>query len=174
MASLLYGANRAVGTEIDAESLMAAARNADNNKLQVELYKVSDVEDATRSAGSYWELLRSWEDSNQSSLSSVLKDHEQALDDEIPSMPRSFFQPVSALDGQTFDLVVANILAPILIDIASELESRLAQGGRIALSGINKNQADTVVSTYQKLFDNVKVEKVEHAWVLITGNKRVV
>merc|ERR1712107_317346 len=73
----------------------------------------------------------------------------------------------------SFKKVIANILAPILIDIAPELEARLARGGRIVLSGVKKEEAVAVVSSYGKLFDNVEVQREDSGWVLITGTKRV-
>jgi len=143
LASLLYGANRAVGTDIDHDSLVSAAHNCDANDLHVELYLVDEPDED----GRYTNQLRG----TASSL---------------------YFDPVSAIDGQTFDLIVANILAPILIQLAPELEKRLESGGRIALSGVVEQQAYQVVDAYKKLFQDVKVEEEEDGWVLITGIKR--
>jgi len=43
--------------------------------------------------------------------------------------------PLAEIDG-TYDVVVANILAPTLIDLADDLRRSLAAGGRLVISGI--------------------------------------
>lgn len=84
------------------------------------------------------------------------------------------FAPASDLEkeGPVFDLLVANILAPILIHLAPTLASHLKPGGRIALSGLVLRQAETVIERYQELFDDVKLEQSEDDWALVTGVKR--
>lgn len=48
-----------------------------------------------------------------------------------------------------FDVVVANILAGTLIELAGEICGRLVSGGELALSGILSAQADEVEAAYQ-------------------------
>jgi ribosomal protein L11 methyltransferase len=48
----------------------------------------------------------------------------------------------------TFDLVVANLLAALLIAAAGELADRVAAAGRLVLSGILDAQADAVAAAY--------------------------
>lgn len=50
-----------------------------------------------------------------------------------------------------FNLLVANILAPTLADMAKELVSACVVGGTIMLSGILIQQAEKVIATYEKL-----------------------
>ena len=50
-----------------------------------------------------------------------------------------------------FDLVVANILADPLIQMAPEIHSRVAPGGLLVLSGILASQAERVADAYKKL-----------------------
>lgn len=45
---------------------------------------------------------------------------------------------------QTFDLVVANILTPILIGLRDDLLARVHPGGTLVLSGITDTQIDTI------------------------------
>lgn len=47
-----------------------------------------------------------------------------------------------------FDLITANILAPILIAMAPRLKRNLRADGRLILAGILKREADTVVAAY--------------------------
>ncbi len=53
-----------------------------------------------------------------------------------------------AFDGKSFDLVLANILAGPLIQLAPELVQRLAPGGTVVLSGLLEEQADKVTAAY--------------------------
>jgi len=49
-----------------------------------------------------------------------------------------------------FDIVVANILAPVLIDMAGNLVGALRQNGQLLLSGILKEQAPDVITAFQR------------------------
>jgi ribosomal protein L11 methyltransferase len=49
-----------------------------------------------------------------------------------------------------FDLVAANILAPVLIDMADNLLQSLKPTGFIILSGILKHQSEMVIKSYEK------------------------
>lgn len=53
--------------------------------------------------------------------------------------------------GETFAVVVANILARPLIDLAGELTAAIAPGGQLILSGITLSQVDDVLSAYEHL-----------------------
>jgi ribosomal protein L11 methyltransferase len=55
--------------------------------------------------------------------------------------------PADLRDGQ-FNIVVANILSNPLKLLASMLTSRVAPGGRLALSGVLERQADEVIAAY--------------------------
>lgn len=75
----------------------------------------------------------------------------------------------TALHGRQFDATVANILAPVLIQLAPKLAAYTKAGGSIALSGVLAFQADAVMTAYKPFFDDVRVEDEEDGWVLITG-----
>eukprot|EP01038_Epipyxis_sp_PR26KG_P008645 gene8645-11685_t len=117
LAALRYGADRAVGVDIDKDALLRKNSNNINNE--------------------------------------------------------NIFIPVSQLlsSSQLFDLTVANILAPILIILAPTLYKLTKPGGKIALSGIVRPQAQSVIEVYQQYFENVIIENSEDDWVLITANK---
>jgi len=68
----------------------------------------------------------------------------------------------------TYPVVVANILAIALDALAETLASRVAPGGRIALSGILSGQEDALLERYGKWFDALAVER-EGDWVRIDG-----
>mmetsp|Transcript_32198 Transcript_32198/g.46458 ORF Transcript_32198/g.46458 Transcript_32198/m.46458 type:complete len:91 (+) Transcript_32198:1-273(+) len=80
---------------------------------------------------------------------------------------------ISELQDRKFDLIVANILAPALIFLAPNLSKFTKPGGRIALAGIVKRQADTVIKAYSSNhFEQLQVEALEDDWVLVTGVRR--
>ncbi len=83
-------------------------------------------------------------------------------------------QQATDLSGQTFDIVVANILAGALIELAPQMNSFLAPGGRLLLSGILRQQVDQVVDAYQHYFDaGLIVANYNQTgdWALITVRK---
>ena len=72
--------------------------------------------------------------------------------------------------GGTFDLVVANILAGTLIELAGQLVDRCQLGGRMALSGILDEQAADVRGAFA---DRVRFEEdmCMHGWKLLHGTR---
>jgi ribosomal protein L11 methyltransferase len=62
--------------------------------------------------------------------------------------------PLGEVAG-TFDLIVANILAPVLIDMAPALLRRMAPRGTLVLSGILLEQADEVIGRFLKCGDRM-------------------
>jgi len=70
--------------------------------------------------------------------------------------------PLSDID-RTFDLVVANIGAQVLRDLATELAGCVRPGGWIVLSGLLAHQADEVVAAFP-LFREVE-RGAEAGWV---------
>ncbi|OGI46688.1 MAG: ribosomal protein L11 methyltransferase [Candidatus Muproteobacteria bacterium RBG_16_65_34] len=69
------------------------------------------------------------------------------------------------------DIVVANILAGALIELAPQLKGRARPGGRLALSGILAEQADEVRVQYAPEF--AFETRPDHGWVLLAGTRRV-
>ena len=69
------------------------------------------------------------------------------------------------------DVVVANILANPLILLAPLLAQIVRPHGHIVLSGILKEQAEEVRSTYQQWF-NMSIAGEQEGWVLLTGRKK--
>ena len=71
----------------------------------------------------------------------------------------------------TYPVVVANILASALDQLADKLAARTATGGRIALSGILVGQEDALLVRYAQWFDELKVAR-DGDWVRIDGRRR--
>lgn len=80
-------------------------------------------------------------------------------------------EPPAALGAETFDVLVANILAGPLIGLAPELTARSRPGARLALSGILAAQAGEVCGAFAAAFD-AGVAAAEEGWVLVTAVRR--
>ena len=74
-----------------------------------------------------------------------------------------------ALPAGQYEVVVANILAQPLIALAPLLCSRVAPGGRIALSGILETQADEVAAAYREV--GARASRIEEGWALVEGRR---
>ena len=68
------------------------------------------------------------------------------------------------------DVVLANILAGPLMELAPRLSASLRPGGSLVLSGILEAQAEEVESAYTTGFPGLKKEVLD-GWVLLTGIK---
>ena len=81
------------------------------------------------------------------------------------------FVPPEALPAETFDVVVANILANPLLLLAPLLAARVRSGGNIVLSGILEAQAALVAEAYARWFKIVPWGS-EDGWVALTGSRK--
>ena len=76
--------------------------------------------------------------------------------------------------GSDYDVVVANILAGPLIDMAETLSSYLRSGSLLALSGILSQQAGDVMAAYGRWIEfDAPAERTQggQTWVRLTGRK---
>lgn len=77
---------------------------------------------------------------------------------------------LEAMPGGGFDVVVANILANPLLDLAPRLTGLTAVGGRLLLSGLLASQHDVIVRAYP---DVVFAEPAQEAeWIRLDGRRR--
>lgn len=83
----------------------------------------------------------------------------------------STYLPDQFPQEQQADLLIANILAGPLIELAPKLAAHVATGGNIILSGILHNQADEVISAYVPWFD-MNPPAFQQEWVRIEGQKK--
>ena len=77
--------------------------------------------------------------------------------------------PADAPDTRA-DIMLANILAGPLVELAPELSNRVKPAGEIALSGILQEQAETVAAAYRPHF-RMDAPGVQEDWVLLTGSR---
>lgn len=71
---------------------------------------------------------------------------------------------------QAADMMLANILAGPLVELAPRLSAALSAGGQLVLSGILEEQANEVINAYQDDFPDLRVKLLD-GWVLLTGQK---
>ncbi len=83
------------------------------------------------------------------------------------------FYPASEYQSEEFDIVVANILSSALSVLAPALAKSCKAGGRIALSGILREQESAVSAIYAEWFD-METPQYMDAWVLLTGTRKCV
>jgi ribosomal protein L11 methyltransferase len=74
----------------------------------------------------------------------------------------------AALDKWSAELVLANILANPLIELAADFALRVHSGGQLVLTGILAEQAGTVMAAYTKWFD-FAAPVYREEWVLLEG-----
>ena len=73
-------------------------------------------------------------------------------------------------DDACFDVVVANILAGTLIEQANLIVAALADGGRVALSGILNAQADAVLAAFGDRVTFAPAVTMD-GWVMLSGTR---
>jgi ribosomal protein L11 methyltransferase len=74
-------------------------------------------------------------------------------------------------DGTPAQVLVANILAGPLFELAPRFASRLEAGGHIALSGILDGQQVELLERYGQWFEDLRVD-IRDGWVRIDGRRR--
>ncbi len=75
-------------------------------------------------------------------------------------------------EGGPYDLVLANVLAGPLIEVAPALAASQVPDGRIALAGILSDQTYSVIEAYQQAGYEVTVSAERESWSLVTGRRR--
>ena len=75
------------------------------------------------------------------------------------------------LEAGTANLLIANILANPLIELAGDFSRRVKPGGQVVLTGILSEQAGSVQAAYQPAFDFAPPVGDEE-WVLLAGTRR--
>jgi len=73
---------------------------------------------------------------------------------------------ITAVDG-SFDLITANLLSGILVDIAPEVVSRLNSGGKAILSGMLTGQEGDVIKAFEKAGLTLSETVISGKWVTL-------
>lgn len=77
----------------------------------------------------------------------------------------------AALAKESADVLVANILATPLMELAPTIASYLRPGGRIALAGLLRSQANEVADAYRPHGVTLEIEAERDDWVRLAGSK---
>jgi ribosomal protein L11 methyltransferase len=89
----------------------------------------------------------------------------EVLDTIIPLLPEHVDDP------QPVDIVIANILAGPLLELAPRFAKLTVIGGRVVLSGILAEQAEECLAAYASWFTMDHLERREE-WCLLAGARR--
>ena len=134
LVGLSYGMKYAMGVDIDIDSLISAKSNCEMNNKSVD-FVIADEADV--------------ETDEEKSIS---MNQFKGKKDSNKDYHMEFFK-VDTIPTNYFDVTVANILAPILIQLAPMLAQYTSNNqGRIVLSGILKSQAHRVIEVYNEVF----------------------
>lgn len=93
---------------------------------------------------------------------------ENARRNQVEERIRAYL-PTEAPD-ESAPLLLANILAGPLIELAPQLASRVSNGGAIVLSGILPEQADAVSEAYRHWFEMAPATELD-GWIRLEGVK---
>jgi len=80
-------------------------------------------------------------------------------------------QPVEAPLPGPFDVVLANILAGPLVELAPMLAGMTRAGGSVVLAGLLDEQAETVAAAYRTWFD-IGTAASRGGWTALAGRRR--
>jgi ribosomal protein L11 methyltransferase len=80
-------------------------------------------------------------------------------------------EPPARVPAGSYDLLLANILAQPLIDLAPVFAAHTDAGAQIALSGVLTGQAEEVIAAYADEFA-MRVDAVAEGWALLAGERR--
>lgn len=83
---------------------------------------------------------------------------------------RSLWEGPVQESNETYDVIIANIVADVLVFIASDLKKRLRPGGRLILSGIMDKYEDKVLRSYKALELTERI--VENEWVTLVMTQK--
>ena len=92
-------------------------------------------------------------------------------DNSEKSGPKISFTFDDGSTSETFDVVVANILAGPLAELAPQICGYLRSGGMLALSGILEHQADDLIDTYEPWIEFAPAARSKE-WICLSGKKR--
>lgn len=101
----------------------------------------------------------------QALLASIDNARRNGVDERL-----SVFAPPDA-PAATYDVVLANILAVALAELAPVIAARVRPRGLLALSGILDGQQDELLDRYRAWFDDLQVSR-SGDWLRIDGVRR--
>lgn len=97
---------------------------------------------------------------------------DNALRNTLPESSLTLCYP-EQLFGDVYPVVLANILAGPLIQLAPTIAGHVAVGGYLALSGILAHQADEVITAYRAQGLIMDDPVIREGWARLTGHRAV-
>lgn len=76
--------------------------------------------------------------------------------------------PAPPLRTQRFDVLVANILAGPLLELAPQLAALAAPGARLLLAGLLDTQTESLLAAYRDAF-RIEIAATREGWILLEG-----
>jgi ribosomal protein L11 methyltransferase len=76
---------------------------------------------------------------------------------------------IEAVEGQRYDLILANIIASVLTDLAGSLANSLAPDGELLASGIVEDRAQQVRDAFEGAGMVIGSEEKDEDWMLLTA-----
>lgn len=96
---------------------------------------------------------------------------DNALRNDIGEDALRLCYPEQFDDAASFSIVVANILAGPLIELAPMIAGHVAPGGRLALSGILASQAEDVLEAYRQQGLIMEAPEIREGWARLSGRR---
>ena len=100
----------------------------------------------------------------------LLATRENAAYNRVRGAQLTVQEPAELSGEGAFDVVVANILANPLLELASLITALLRPGGMLVLSGLLANQADQILAGYPGVRFDAPVHDGD--WLRLSGSKR--
>jgi ribosomal protein L11 methyltransferase len=90
------------------------------------------------------------------------------------AMPRHFAtgEGLTLLEAGQFDLILINILAPVIIGVASDLAARLVPMGRVIAAGLIESQEQDVIDAFRSEGLWPVGRSQEEEWVTLVAQRR--
>ncbi|KAL1815341.1 hypothetical protein ACET3Z_017915 [Daucus carota] len=146
IAALKFGADFAVGIDIDPQAITAARHNATLNNIGpdiLQLYLVPSEE-----------------------INSPSENNSTGFEGQGSYEPEASFDEIVK-----YDIVVANILLYPLLNLADQIVSFAKPGAMVALSGIITEQLPRITGRYSEFLEDITVSKMDD-WACVSGKKR--
>ncbi|MCE8019758.1 50S ribosomal protein L11 methyltransferase [Halomonas sp. MCCC 1A11036] len=96
---------------------------------------------------------------------------DNAIRNDVAEHELTLCYPEQLAAGHRFPLVIANILAGPLVELAPTIAGHVAPGGRLALSGILEGQAEEVLDAYRDQGLSMDEPQLREGWVRLSGRR---
>ncbi|MCE8034742.1 50S ribosomal protein L11 methyltransferase [Halomonas sp. MCCC 1A11057] len=96
---------------------------------------------------------------------------DNAIRNDVAEHELTLCYPEQLAAGRRFPLVIANILAGPLVELAPTIAGHVSPGGRLALSGILEGQTEEVLDAYRDQGLTMDEPQLREGWVRLSGRR---